>query len=330
MTNKLAGICAIITAFLAAGSPACASVTFVYPSQKSIVSRTDHLIIKFNNPDISGVKISVNGLASDLLPVGTPEYRKAFRDILVVRPQWDAGKNEVVVELYKGNDVVDKGSEEIYYLARKEAPSPAEFKVNRLHVPDNEKLCVDCHNMSPSVAQATSLQEKENSCFGCHKRMLEVKYVHGPTGTYSCGYCHSLTAALKYDTPRRDIELCNECHAEKASEFRKRKYLHGPIAAGMCEVCHDSHGSAYPSQLKLPVNELCLSCHEEVRKTPHVVRTTTGGGHPVGDKPDPSPAGKGRLMSCISCHDPHSGDVRYFFVNNAENRMLLCQMCHNK
>ena len=329
MPNKFAGICMLITV-LAISSVARASVTFVYPSPKSLVSTSNHLIVKFNNPDISGAIVSVNGLPSDLMPVGTPEYRKSFRDILIVQPQWDAGKNDIVVELFKGKDLVESSREDIFYMAGKEAVPPVDYKSHRLHVPDNEKLCVDCHNMSPSVDQATSLQVKENSCYGCHKRMLEVKFVHGPTGTYSCGYCHSVTSAVKYDTPRRDIELCNECHAEKAAEFRKRKYLHGPIAAGMCEVCHDAHGSNFPSQLKSPVNELCFSCHEEVKKTPHVVRTTTGGGHPVGDKPDPSPSGKGRMMSCISCHDPHSGDVRYFFVNNAEDRMLLCQMCHNK
>jgi predicted CXXCH cytochrome family protein len=329
MTKKLA-VFGMTIAVLAINSVASAAVTFVYPSPQSLVSRSEHLVLKFNDPDITAVKITVNGLASDLLQVGTPEYRKAFLDILILKPQWDAGKNDIAVELYKGKELVDTSRGEIFYLTRKEAAPPADYRVQRLHVPHNEKLCVDCHNMSPSADQATSLQVKENSCYGCHKRMLEVKYVHGPAGTYSCGYCHSLTAAVKYDTPKRDIELCNECHAEKATEFRKRKYLHGPIAAGMCEVCHDPHGSNHPSQLKLPVNELCVSCHEEVRKTPHVVRTTTGGGHPVGDKPDPSAYGKGRLMSCVSCHDPHSGDVRYFFVNNAEDRMLLCQMCHNK
>ncbi len=329
MTMKFTGMCVAIVV-LAVASVASAAVTFVYPSPHSLVRRSSHLVIKFNDSDVSAVKITVNGVASDLLNVGTPEYRKAFQDMLIVKPQWDAGKNEIVVDLYKGKDLVNTSREDIFFLANKDATPPAEYQVHRLHVPENEKLCVDCHNMNPSADQATSLQMKENSCYSCHKGMLDVKYVHGPTGTYSCGYCHSLTAKIKYDTPKRDMELCSECHAEKAAEFKKRKYLHGPVAAGMCEVCHDPHGSNYPSQLKLPVNELCTSCHEDIKKTPHVVRTPTGGGHPISDKPDPSPYGKGRLMSCISCHDPHAGDVRYFFVNNADDRMLLCQMCHNK
>lgn len=329
MNKTLAGLCALLI-LLSGALPAFAAVTFVYPAPRSFVSRSEHLVVKFNDPDVTAARITVNGQASDLLQVGTPEYRKAFRDLLIVRPQWDAGRNEIVVDLFKGKDPASSARMEIFYLAGKDAVPPAEYQAQRLHVPQTEKLCSDCHTMNPNTDQATSLQAAENSCYGCHKGMLDVKFVHGPTGTYSCGYCHAVAATPKFDTPKRDIVLCNECHAEKATEFRKRKFLHGPIAAGMCEVCHDPHGSNYQSQLKQPINELCLSCHEDVRKAPHVVRTTSGGGHPVGDRPDPSPNGKGRTMSCISCHDPHSGDVRYFFVNNAEDRMLLCQMCHNK
>lgn len=330
MSSKRTALLLLIF-FLKLCAVAAASVVFVYPPPKSLVHKSEHLIVKLNNPDATGVKITVNGLASDLMLVGSPEYRKAFEDILIVQPQWDAGKNDITLELFKGAELVETARSDIYFLARKgSAAAPKEYKETRIHLPETEKICVNCHNMNPNEAQTSNLQEKENSCYGCHKRMLNVKYVHGPTGTYSCGYCHSLKTAVKYDTPTRDIALCNECHADKATEFKKRKFLHGPIEAGMCEACHDSHGTNYPSQLRMPVNELCLSCHEEVKTTPHVVRTTSGGGHPVDGRPDPSPRGKGGMISCVSCHDPHAGDVRYFFVNNAEDRMLLCQMCHNK
>jgi predicted CXXCH cytochrome family protein len=98
----------------------------------------------------------------------------------------------------------------------------------------------------------------------------------------------------------------------------------------MCQDCHDPHGSQNESHLVKPVNELCLSCHAHIRKQKHVVRTSSGEGHPLSGKSDPSKKASGRQMSCVSCHAPHGGAVRYFFVSNADDRMNLCQMCHNK
>ncbi len=157
---------------------------------------------------------------------------------------------------------------------------------------------------------------------------MNVKFVHGPAGTFSCSYCHSLTAKPKYAVTRRDAALCNECHADKAEGFKKRKYLHGPIDGGLCEVCHDSHGSPYPAQLRMPINELCLSCHAKIANEPHAVRTPKGEGHPLSGRPDISPKGKGRDISCVSCHEPHASDARHYFQSNEDDKMKLCQMCH--
>lgn len=308
-----------------------AEVDFIYPPRSSWANRSDYLILKLNNPEVSGVRINLNGVPGDLLDIGAPEYRKAFRDMLIVQPAWDQGKNQIVVELYKGKERVESAASEVFYsLTRDPSSVPPEFKPFIMHTPAMEKLCAPCHNMKPTPAQMNSNMEKDNPCFGCHKKMLGAKFVHGPAGTYSCGYCHDTKNGSGYAVPKREAELCNECHADKAAEFKKRKYVHGPIAAGLCEVCHDSHGTPYPFQLRAKGNEVCLSCHEKVRKEPHVVRTTTGEGHPVSGFPDPSKPGSGKDISCISCHNPHSGDVRFFFQNNAEDKMLLCQMCHNK
>ncbi|RNC72759.1 MAG: cytochrome C [Desulfuromonadales bacterium] len=330
MTGK--GILVFIAAvILAAATAAFGAVTFVYPSPNTWVERSNYLILKLNNPEVTGVRIAVNGISSDLLVVGSPEYRKMFQDILIVQPVWDHGRNDVTVESFIGKDRAESAQAQFYFAPRGEgASAPPEFKPYVFHMSDMEKRCSGCHNMEPSPAQLFSTLEKENPCVGCHRKMLNVKFVHGPAGTYSCVYCHTEKVAPRYAVTKREAALCNECHEDKAAEFRKRKYIHGPIAGGMCEVCHDPHGSNHYGQLKAPVNELCLSCHEAIKKTPHVVRTSTGEGHPVGGRKDPSALKSGREMSCISCHNPHASDVRYFFVNNAEDRMVLCQMCHNK
>lgn len=321
----------IVTMLLGCATAALGAVTFVYPAPNSWVDRSNYLILKLNNPEITGVKINVNGVAGDLLVVSSPDYRKAFQDMLIVQPVWDRGRNEITVESYIGKDRAETAQTLVYYLPKGDpATAPPEFKPNVFHTPEMELRCTACHTMDPSPAQLLSTQEKENPCVGCHRKMLNVKYVHGPAGTYSCVYCHKEKGTPKYVVTKREAALCGECHEDKTAEFKKRKYVHGPIAGGMCETCHDSHGTPYQAQLKAPVNELCLSCHESIKKTPHVVRTTTGTGHPVSGRTDPSAPKSGREMSCISCHNPHAADVRYFFVNNNEDRLMLCQMCHNK
>ena len=326
------GIIGILgTVLFAWVTTAFGAVTFIYPAQNTWVGNSKHLILKLNSTEVTGVRVGVNGVVSDLLMVGSPEYRRAFQDLLIVQPVWDRGRNEVTVETFIGSSRAESVQALIYFAPGAEAAAiPPEFKPYPFHRPEQEALCVGCHTMQPSQSQLQSTLAKENPCIGCHRGMLGVKYVHGPAGTYSCGYCHKEKATPRYAVTKREAPLCNECHGDKAAEFVKRKYIHGPIAGGMCEVCHDSHGSANYSQLKAPVNELCLSCHESIKKTPHVVRTTSGTGHPVSGVKDPSAPKTGREMTCISCHNPHSGDVRYFFVNNAEDRLMLCQMCHNK
>jgi predicted CXXCH cytochrome family protein len=308
-----------------------AAISLIYPPAKTSVAYSNHLVIKFNNLEVTGAKVTINGLVSDLLPIGTTEYRSYFQDFLVLQPIWDLGKNDIVIETFNGEKKVDSLAATIYYSPKDGAvPVPKEFAPAVLHLAEVEKVCQPCHNMRPTLAQVTNALEKENPCYSCHKRMANRKYVHGPAGTFSCGYCHSLQGQPRYGTPKRDVAICYECHADKAVEFKKFKYLHGPVAAGMCEICHDSHGSDNPGQLRLPINQMCLSCHESIAKGPHVTRTATGDSHPVADKTDPSPKAAGRPMSCVSCHNPHGGEFRYYFQNNAEDRMMLCQMCHQK
>lgn len=322
-------ICIALLLVALSGFAAHAAITFVYPAPKSWVRQSDYLILKLNSQEITEVRITVNGLASDLFQIGTPEYRKAFRDFIILQAVWDAGRNEVIVEGFGGGKKIETQTADILYNPRN-APAlvPPEYSATVMHVPEREKLCAPCHNMGPASEQARGEMEKTNPCYGCHKRMLNAAFVHGPAGTFSCAYCHGAQGTPKHAAVKRDAALCNDCHTEMAASLKKRKFLHGPIDAGMCEVCHDPHGSAYPFQLRAPINELCLSCHEAVRDAIHVVRTPLGAGHPVSGKPDPSKPGSGRQMSCISCHNPHGADVRYFFTNNAEDRMALCALCH--
>ncbi len=312
-------------------SEAWGAINFIYPSPNAVVTSSGHFIFRLNQVETSTLRITHNGLVSDPVDVGSPEYRKLFQDYFIAQSLWDLGVNKLVIDLYNGAQKIESAEMYIFYApADSNQKVLPEYSPITMHRPENELLCQSCHIMNPTPAQMNSTFENKNPCFICHKKMLAVKYIHGPAGSYSCGYCHASKGNPKHAVPKRGSALCFECHSDMSIQLKKKKYIHGPVEAGMCDVCHDPHGSQYEAQLLQPINELCLSCHGHIRKQKHVVRVTTGEGHPLSGINDPSKKGSGRQMSCISCHLPHGGDVRYYFTNNADDRMALCQMCHNK
>lgn len=315
---------------LISASAAWGAIDFIYPSPNSAVTSSGHLIFKLNQTEITSLRITHNGLVSDPVDVGSPEYRKLFQDLFIAQSLWDTGVNNIVIDLYNGGQKIESASMSVFFAPEDgNQKVPPEYAPVALHRPEKERYCQSCHVVNPTSAQMNSSIEKNNPCYICHKKMLAVKYVHGPAGTYSCGYCHASKGTPKHAVPKRGSALCFECHSDMAVQLKKKKFLHGPVEAGMCEDCHDPHGSQNESQLKKPINELCLSCHGHIRNQIHVVRTPNGDGHILNGKPDPAKKVSGREMSCISCHNPHGGSVRYYFVNNSEDRMQLCQMCHN-
>jgi predicted CXXCH cytochrome family protein len=331
LLNQLLRRGGLLPLLLLLASPATAALQLVYPEPSSFVVSSRHLIFKLGGQEITGVVVTVNGVSSDPLPVGTTEYKRAFRDFLILQPLWDKGINKLTVDTFAGEQKLESFKTEIYYApASGGGDIPKEFKRTSLHRSDAEPLCVPCHNMKPTARQVTDVPDKDNACYSCHKRMGNQKYVHGPVSTYSCVYCHPLQSTPKYATVKRETKLCFECHVEKQKELKSFKFLHGPIAADMCEVCHDPHSSENPDQLHQSVNKLCLSCHDLIAKEIHAIALGDGTGHPISGKTDPSERGKGRELSCISCHDPHGGKARYYFVTGNDNKMELCQICHKK
>jgi predicted CXXCH cytochrome family protein len=321
----------VLPLLLLASSLAFAEVKLVYPQPSSSVTQSRHLILKLGSTDISAVVVTVSGVASDPLPVGTTEYKRAFKDFLILQPVWDKGKNQILVETFNGEKKLESFTAEIFYAPKEESGTiPKEFASAVMHRPEAERLCVPCHNMRPTAKQVADVPDKDNPCYSCHKRMGNRKYVHTPVGMYSCVQCHPLQGSPKYVPTKREVTLCFSCHADQQKEFKEYKFLHGPLAGEMCEICHDPHSSDNPEQLVQPVNKLCLSCHEQVMKGIHVIATGDGSGHPLADKTDPSERGRGRDLSCISCHNPHGGKARYYFVTGNDNKMELCQMCHKK
>ncbi|GAM08942.1 doubled CXXCH motif protein [Geobacter sp. OR-1] len=324
------GFLAVLMLLLLPGN-LLAAMQLIYPMDKSWVYRSDYLIIKTNDSAISGIKLTVNGSDSDIMQISSSDYRKLFQDILIVQPVWDNGKNTLLVEGYIADNKVQSIATEIFYNPLGDRSLvPKDFRETSLHTTENEKVCAACHAMTSSNSKNTAQNPANSPCATCHQRLVKVKYPHEPVANYSCAYCHVKTDNPRHGTSRRDSALCFECHSDKAEEIKKNSFPHGPVTAGYCEICHDPHGSEFTGFMRRPINEVCLSCHEKIGKEPHVLRNTSQKGHPLSGKKDISPKRKGKELSCVSCHDPHGGVVRYFLQSRKEERMALCQFCHNK
>lgn len=298
-----------------------------YPADGTYVVHSDFLIIQAGE-DVEGLTLEIGGEKSELLDISSAEYKAAFGDFLIVQPNWDAGKNFVKVEAYKGGKRVAEKQADFFFRANPSDPPPADYRRFIMHKPEQEVFCAGCHNMNPTKAQLETVGA-DNPCASCHKRMLEHKNVHGPAGAWQCAYCHDAKSRPVRYAPRRDnADLCNECHRDMVDKFAQSEFVHGPVAVGMCNVCHDPHASDNPAQILATTNSLCLSCHEGVDEEPHVVRGFSGKKHPLTGVRDPSSLN--RDLACTGCHNPHSGAIGYYYQRGITSRMKLCQICHQK
>lgn len=88
-------------------------------------------------------------------------------------------------------------------------------------------------------------------------------------------------------------KLCNECHTDKAGlrAIRENLWIHNPAAKGDCLACHDAHQSRLSAVLRMPVDQLCRSCHTGEKLAGIAMHTQ-------------------EEQPCLSCHNPHLGKDR--------------------
>lgn len=308
------------------------ALELIYPADKTVVLRSDFLIIKGGDkPPLEELTIDINGEVSDPLDISSEEYKTAFADFLILEPTWSKGKNTIIVKGLVGGKVVATSKNEIYYNSSADPVGiiPKGFQPFVLHTPEKEALCAPCHNMNPTAAELRGATADNNPCASCHARMFAQKFVHGPEGVFQCSDCHdSSSKPQRWQISKDELTLCGECHIDKIEDFKKNKFVHGPVATGSCVVCHNPHASDQPAQLNAATNLLCSGCHSAVKEGDHVVRGVAGKGHPLSKGGDPRQPGK--TMSCASCHNPHGGASGALFKWNISNRFVLCQECHKK
>ena len=106
------------------------------------------------------------------------------------------------------------------------------------------------------------------------------------------------------------MRSCYDCHAGARAEFA-RKNVHKPVAKDDCSACHLSHGFSQKLVLKLPPEQLCVSCH------PLAAAAAGAHRHPAYERGD-----------CLACHDPHASDRPHLVRDGTPE--ASCFVCHTR
>ena len=205
----------------------------------------------------------------------------------------------------------------------------ARFQGSSAHKPATAD-CLTCHDPHGAGGPRSLRRPAETLCASCHDGSSEAeKRGHGggkPAGS-TCLACH---------TP----------HASQAAGLLKQR-VHAPMAdvPGGCAACHVSEGEgARKFALNAPVPDLCVTCHDDPRKTAAAAGAPAAGksaaaaapgaagGKPVaaggtaaaargGARVHP-PVGAG---DCLTCHTPHASDEKGLLK---QPQAVLCGACH--
>ncbi|MEK6624338.1 MAG: cytochrome c3 family protein [Bdellovibrionota bacterium] len=146
----------------------------------------------------------------------------------------------------------------------------------------------------------------EENCLQCHFQGQTNLLTHTPAAENMCDVCHEKND--KHFSINYSSEVCSSCHEIEHDLPFKHKALD---LTKQCVSCHNPHGSEHKSFLKMPVIDLCTSCHGGVKdtsaKSTHDVVYSEGG--------------------CVKCHRPHGSQNQKLLKFPKED---LCLSCHNK
>lgn len=222
------------------------------------------------------------------------------------------GENSIVIGGYKNGVLVDEKRRTVYVesqLYHQFKYPPQKFTKTYFHNDENEKKCVQCHNMGVNEVKGVAFTDvRKSNCYTCHKNINKEKYGHAPSVNYLCTSCHNESkAGAKYITKEPSNESCFECHEENQELWGSAKYHHEPLDSGDCNRCHNPHASPYSMFIRRDVNEICLGCHKEQNI---MARKSEGSGC----------MGVDDSQKCTICHTPHASN-QPFFLKKTSNRV---------
>ena len=341
--------------------------SIVYPKPNSVVGSKVNLVLDPAS-DWSALpyfQAVVNGTASEVIDTSTGRHALQGLDL---QPGMNTITVKVLVLADTGKKD-DKGKElkkqfkevltrQISVFSKVELftgrIAPEGYVPELFHSRENEAACSGCHQLEAPSPVSPPGKPEEAICYACHRSIPTGRHIHGPAAVWYCLSCHNPDVyPVKYQfvavdpwkvsklvqpiAPRvtdpkipvvRSItirEACLKCHRDVMSGLFK----HGPVDAGYCTLCHDPHASENAAWLRKPSWDLCTTCHDEKATERHVLTgMKKGSSHPTKHKRDP--ARRGKRMTCVSCHEPHSAESRHLFAFDAKERFELCGYCHGK
>jgi DmsE family decaheme c-type cytochrome len=175
-----------------------------------------------------------------------------------------------------------------------------------------EKKPISLTKGDPTAANAACL-----SCHGGHKKTALWDGSAHQQANLRCTSCHDVHA-MKIGTPTRSHGLpgptesttrCLECHTPLRRSLHARSSH--PLREGQmqCASCHNPHGTTGEKLIERgSVNELCYSCHQNVRG-PFLWEHS-----PVRE-------------DCLTCHRPHNSNYPQLLQARVTQ---LCQSCHQQ
>lgn len=321
-----AALSSLRPAALLSAASAAESISLVLPQDNTLVEdgMLNIVVAIQNSALLDTVTATSNGLTVATVSINR-EKKYACRGISLER-----GPNEIVVSALKDGKVVETLTTTVFYrseLSKEFRTAPAVFQPRRFHVPESESPCAPCHSMTVAEKDYKPASPADSACYSCHKKMAENRFVHGPIAKWYCLFCHDPgTQPAKYRTKEVAEHICFTCHKEEKEDWTAKRYFHGPTGKGKCTICHTTHTSENPFQLRLPTTELCLRCHPEVAKAPHAVGSFSQAGHPYASRKEARSASG--VLTCASCHNPHSSDTEYLFKYPIKKPFDLCKNCH--
>ena len=204
------------------------------------------------------------------------------------------------------------------------------------HLPVENGECTKCHLPHSSNNRSLLKEEKSKICFTCHpqEKIFSRKNVHSPLKAGNCMKCHNPHAAdNEFLLVKDGKKICISCHSAKDQKLIKlhnnfrlesadclgchnphssnrkslvREFSHEPFAANKCSSCHTSLRA-----MKEGGRNLCLSCHQEVKKDFNKVFSHLLQGD--------------RDNTCLECHNPHTSDDKG--LKRARDDKI-CFSCH--
>jgi DmsE family decaheme c-type cytochrome len=158
----------------------------------------------------------------------------------------------------------------------------------------------------------TPVKEQNASCMNCHTRDVGMPWTGSmhERNDIACADCHSLHEPVDPVTLLTEQStVCFDCHKKQRADSLK-PYAH-PTRLGVmaCSSCHNPHHSTADALLKKnTINELCWSCHTDLRG-PYLF--------------EHAPASE----DCSLCHFPH-GSIQPAMLTRRPP--VLCQSCHSQ